>query len=59
MLIQENLNSLLVVNKLLMLPNGERLSIPPNVSQDTIGVFWDIIKLIGINLLLYFYDILV
>ena len=52
MLIQENLNSLLVVNKLLMLPNGERLSIPPNVSQDTIGVFWDIIKLIGINVLL-------
>ena len=26
-------------NKLLTLPNGVTLSIPPNVSQDTIGIF--------------------
>ena len=31
----ENLNSLLDDNRLLTLPNGEHLSLPPNVKQQT------------------------
>ena len=35
----ENLNSVLDDSKLLTLPNGERLAIPPNVSLSLKGLF--------------------